>query len=274
MAIGRLQAWWARNPGLSAVAAAVLVAIVVWLNSARGIADVQIRWVATIAAVVAGLALIGAAVNARPAGVLIDNRNRVSLSKFQATAWTVLVLTSLITAASLNPAAGTEALENIQIPGEILLAMGISATSLVATPMLLSRKSDELPAANALARTAEKLNLSPSDLQSVGMVFGRSSPELASWADMFRGDETGNAGDADLSKVQQFLITLLLIGIYASSVWYQFGKSSPKLLPPIPPNFLWLMGISHASYLIYKAAPHSASASAPGTGDPAFEAVG
>src|SRR5438270_10664323 len=123
--------------------------------------------------------------------------------------------------------------------------------------MLLSLKSDQTPAADTIARTADKLKLSAGDMQSVGMVFGRSSPHLASWADMFRGDETGNAGDADLSKVQQFLITLLLIGIYASSVWSQFAVASPKLLPGLPPNFVWLMGISHASYLIYKAAPHS-----------------
>ena len=272
---GRLQTWLAANPGWSALAAAALVAVTYFVNSSSGIAPVQFRWLATIGITIVGLALIGAAVNGRPAGVLIDNRNRVSLSKFQAAAWTVLVVSAMVTAASLAPQTGkATAFEGIVLQPDLLIAMGISTISLVATPMLLSLKSEQVPAPDAVAATAGKLKLSLDAVQNVGKVFARSSPSLASWADMFRGDEAGNAGDADLSKVQQFLITLLLIGVYASSIWSRFGNSSPQIFPAFPPYFAWLMGISHASYLAYKAAPHTATAPAEAGADPASEAVG
>lgn len=269
------HSWFRKNPGWSAASAAVLVIAVALINSRYGlIATPQYAWSASILVTILGLALIGAAVNARPAGVLIDNRNRVSLSKFQATAWTVMVLSILVTAVGLNIEKSIpDALERIIIPPELLLAMGISATSLVATPILLSLKADQGTSRDAVTRTAEKLDLPVGDVRPTGRVFARSRPELASWADMFRGDETGNAGDADLSKVQQFLITLLLVGIYSAAAWSRFG-SQQNMLPPLSSDFVWLMGVSHASYLIYKAVPHGGGAATMGTVDPSFEPVG
>src|SRR5262245_29435024 len=59
-------------------------------------------WLATTIIIVGIIMLLGIMINGRPAGALIDNRNRVSLSKFQATTWTVFVLSALITAAAVN----------------------------------------------------------------------------------------------------------------------------------------------------------------------------
>jgi len=68
-------------------------------------------------AVLAGeLAIIGWLVNNRPIGAFIDNRNKISLSKLQAGAWTVVVLSALATIAVYNllgqgDASGTTDLE-------------------------------------------------------------------------------------------------------------------------------------------------------------------
>jgi hypothetical protein len=213
----------------------------------------------------AELAVIGWLVNNRPIGAFIDNRNRLSLSKLQAGAWTVVVLSAFATIAAFNVAATwatstTVTALAIQIPGELLLAMGISATSLVATPALLSLKSDETPAPGAQAQAAAKLKQSVS---ANGKVLTKTLASEASWGDLVTGDELGNAGSPDLGKIQQALITLLLLGCYVGYVFASLSGSSATIssLPLLDKSFVWLLGISHASYLAYKAAPHTQTAS-------------
>ncbi len=209
------------------------------------------------------LAAIGWLVNDRPMGAFIDNRNRISLSKLQAGAWTVIILAAFATAAAFNAAAGIfEASSvtalSITIPSEILLAMGISATSLVATPALLSIKAGQDPSQTAL-------NSFDPSLSRTGKVVSNPSPGDASWSDLFTGDEVGNAGSPDLGKIQQVLVTLLLLGCYTAYILADFSSSAERFgsLPAIDKSFVWLMGLSHAAYLGYKAAPHTSSGDAP-----------
>lgn len=212
------------------------------------------------------LAVIGGLINGRPAGAFIDNRNRLSLSKLQAGAWTVLVLSGFATAAAFNASVPSDyqtvtALA-VAIPGELLLAMGISATSLVATPALLSLKSDEDPHPDAVAQATRRTGVA---VVSNGKVATKFSPDEASWADLVTGDEVGNAGTPDLGKIQQCIITLILLAAYADYVFQALAAPSGLIssLPTLDKSFVWLMGISHASYLAYKAAPHTKTADAP-----------
>jgi hypothetical protein len=226
------------------------------------------KWVWAGAAVIliAGLSCAGMAVNGRADGVLIDARNRVSLSKFQATLWTVLVVSSLMTAAAINlgRVPDIDAL-TINLPAQLLAAMGIAATSLVGAPIVLSTKTSTPAPAAADAVAAAGLRLDTDQVQSRGRLFAKVASDLASWADMFRGDEVGNAAHADLSKMQQFAITLLMVGIYGGAVWSMFARPFPSggydTLPKLSDQFVWLLGISHASYLTYKAVPQTPPAS-------------
>ena len=171
--------------------------------------------------------------------MLIDGRKRVSLSRLQMIAWTLLILSALVTAASSNLAvSGGSAALAIDIHDELLAAMGIAAASLAASPALLTLK----------------------DGSSSGTVVAQNATnEEASWLDMFRSDETGEEDLPDLSKIQQFLITLALIGAYSVAIGDQFHDMAPRALfstfPPLDPKFIWLLGISHAGYLTYKAVP-------------------
>ncbi len=64
------------------------------------------------------LTVIGVLVNGRPAGAFIDNRNRISLSKLQAAAWTVVVLGAFSTTVAFNAAyigSSTVTLLNVNI---------------------------------------------------------------------------------------------------------------------------------------------------------------
>lgn len=206
----------------------------------------------------ASLGLVGWLVNGRPIGAFIDNRNRLSLSKLQAGAWTVIVIAAFATAAAYNAAATTDhqsvSALNIIIPGELLLAMGISATSLVAAPALLSLKSKE----TATAQTVDAL---PPGSKANGKVVTHDDASEASWSNLVTGDEVGNAQSPDLGKIQQVLITLVLLGCYAAYVATSFNESHGVIarLPVIDKSFVWLLGLSHASYLAYKAAPHTAT---------------
>lgn len=256
-----------------AVAALPLIVIAVLLGVAPnfGIGWRAGSFVATTLLLMVELGVIGWLVNNRPIGAFIDNRNRISLSKLQAGAWTVLVLGALATAAAFNTMApddgtGYVSALAVQIPGELLLAMGISATSLVGTPMLLSLKAGENPAEQALGDAQTKLagqGLDADTVGSKGKLLHKSLPRHARWADLFTGEELGNAGYPDLGKIQQVLITLLLLGLYFAYVYGALARSTTLMvtaLPRLDQSFVWLLGISHATYLAYKAAPHTTSA--------------
>ena len=257
-----------------AVAVLPLIAIAALLGVAPhfGIGWRAGSFVATTLLLATELALIGWLMNNRAIGAFIDNRNRISLSKLQAGAWTVLVLGALATAAAFNTIApdngtGYVSALAVQIPGELLLAMGISATSLVGTPMLLSLKSDQ-PAVSqgAVDAAGDKLasqGLDKTQVGAKGHLLHKSDAAHARWADLFTGEEVGNAGYPDLGKIQQVLITLLLLGIYAAYIYVELARSTTVVvssLPTLDPSFVWLLGISHATYLAYKAAPHTSAA--------------
>ena len=128
----------------------------------------------------------------------------------------------------------------------------------MATPAILSTKANTPATPADTVAVQDQLNLKVGDLSAAGKVFGRSAASLAEWADMFRGDEVGNAAQVDLSKVQQFLITVLLVVVYGADIARRFMSGEPvTTLPPLSEGFLWLMGISHASYLTFKAVPHT-----------------
>ena len=247
----------------------LLVAVNTWVarNGVYDGAAVARAWGLAAALIVLFMIMVGVAINGRPAGLIIDNRNRVSLSKLQAAAWTVLVVSAVATVAAARIAAGVANPLEIVIPGELLAALGLSAASLAATPALLSIKSSGPDASTQqVANVAQNLNMTNDQVDSTGGVFGRTDPALARWMDIFRGEDISTAASPDLSKIQQFLLTLLVLGVYVAALLVMFLRQEATLilppggasasLPPISEEFIWLLGISHASYLAYKAAPH------------------
>ena len=245
------------------------------------LAEASWAWALTMLCLATFCGLVGVAINGRPAGLIIDKRNRVSLSKFQAVAWSVFVLSALITAILLRlriPNLSLDAVA-IEIPPELLAAMGISVTSLAVSPVILSLKATEAAPAGAEQLTAAKLNDPVGTYASSGKVYARGDAAKAQWLDMFRGEEVSNAASPDLSKVQQFLVTIVVLTVYAASVWTMFGTSldaqNLTTLPRFSAQMVWLVGISHAGYLAYKAAPHGPNANdpSPATASARFDEV-
>jgi hypothetical protein len=215
----------------------------------------QVAFLLAVVLMILEFVAIGLCISNHPAGVIIDSRNVMSLSKLQACAWTILVLSALLIAAAFNLSTPDSRALDIVIPPDLLVAMGISATSLAATPALLSLKTNQpSPVSGGAPVNVLATNASISD---------------ADWTDMLTGDETGNQANPDLGKIQQFLVTLLLLGVYGLFIVRHFTGARPiHSLPPLDPSFIWLLGISHASYLAYKAAPHTVGAPAPTAAPP------
>jgi hypothetical protein len=83
----------------------------------------------------------------------------------------------------------------------------------------------------------------------------------ASWEDLFLGHEVGSADAADLGKIRQFFTTLLLAALYLSAIGALLHAYGPvAALPALSEKFVWLLAVSHGTYLAYKAAPHTKDA--------------
>jgi hypothetical protein len=219
-------------------------------------------WIVTMVCSAAAIMVIGKAVSGYAGGLIIDNRNMMSLSKLQILVWMIVILPALITGAASNIAGiGAEFAEggplDIVIPNELLAILGLSGATFAAAPVILSTKTGSEASSQTLADTSAQLNLADRT-EANGKVFVKTEIADASWLDLFRGDEVGNANSPDLGKIQQFFITLLLAGIYIAAIGNAYGEiGTINALPPLSEKFVWLLAASQGTYLAYKAAPHT-----------------
>jgi hypothetical protein len=196
-------------------------------------------------------------------GVLIDTRNKVSLSRLQMTLWTVLILSGFLTAVLANLTAGVLEPLAITVPPELWLLMGISTASMVGSPLILSvkrhRPSKEEDKQQALTKLARR-DVDPSQVNFRGQLVENRSIDAARIADLFQGSETGNVGLLDMGKLQMFFFTLVLLFAYGTALAGAFSSGETvSALPALDGGMLALLGISHAGYLVNKALPHSSS---------------
>lgn len=192
-------------------------------------------WILTIGLVVFFFRGIGKICKKIWFGVLIDERNKVSLSRFQITLWTILFLASFFVAALINIFGEQTNPLDIGIPTEFWVLMGISTTSLVGSSLI-------------------KIDKSKRNLLWMG-----DNAKKPSFKDMFMGEENGNYEYIDLSKVQMFFFTIIIVLVYAVGLGGIFINSYCHItdFPLFHQSLLALIGISHAGYLTYKAIPHT-----------------
>ena len=195
-------------------------------------------------------------------GLLIDERNKMSLSRLQMALWTIIVLSGFSTAVFSNLATGHANPLSIAIPSELWLLMGISTTSLVGSPLILRSKMDKSPNEKEKKRTfslKETQGTDVSQLDNMGLVLVNKRPEDAEVSDLFVGEETGNGAHLDLGKIQMFYFTMILVLTYAVTLGATLASNVGRIgeLPALSPGMIALLGISHAGYLTNKAIPHS-----------------
>jgi hypothetical protein len=246
--------------GVSAAAVLALVALMV----AAGFLPNGWNLVLITLAMVLILVVIGLATTHRPLGFLINERNLMSLSRFQMSLWTVVVMAAYFTFALARIKSGNtgDALA-VAIDWHLWALLGISTTSLVGTPLLLNTKKDRQPAPTVIPKTAA---LTSEPTQNVaenrqGILYANSSMDDARLTDMFEGDELGNTTHTDLAKVQMFYFTIIaVVAFYVmtfKAVMLNAPLSDPASLPLLPDGLVAVLGISHAGYLTSKGISHT-----------------
>lgn len=198
-------------------------------------------------------------------GLLIDTRNKASLSRLQMVLWTILILSGFLAAVIANIDNGQPEPLSITIPAELWLLMGISTVSLVGSPLIVSIKQSRPANEDEKVRALEQLahqSVDPATVAIRGQMVVNQNAETARIADLFQGSETGNAGQLDLGKLQMFFFTLVLLFAYGTALAALFKTSGGRItaLPAMDTGMLALLAISHAGYLVNKALPHSESA--------------
>jgi hypothetical protein len=218
-------------------------------------------YVATTGALAMFLLVLGQTISGTPFGVLINERNLMSLSRVQAAVWTVLVIGGYLTMAISRVKAGTPAAVDIAIPQELWLAMGISTTSLLGTPLILSAKRSRKPDEKMVRNTSAQLAEDATDIQQNchGTLYANKNLQDARVSDLFQGDEVGNTAHVDLAKVQMFYFTLIAAVSYFMDVASAVMAGKTGGLPPLSEGFVALLAISHGGYLLGKANDHSNS---------------
>jgi len=194
--------------------------------------------------VVAGLGITG-----RTTGLLIDERNRMSTSRFQLVIWTLVIVPALLAFFYVNIALHTADATNIVVPAELWILLGISGGAAIGAPVVNDATNRSKTPKNEAAEDRE------------GILDVNKHVKDAKFRDIFEGDEVGNRGHLDISKVQMLLITVGLALGYGYAILVLLGNASATAVlttfPPISSNLAILLAVSQGTYLSYKAAPHT-----------------
>lgn len=205
-----------------------------------------VAWLWYMGLLVAFIVVAGVGITMHPFGFLIDNRNKMSLSRFQIVLWTIVILPALMAVGMARGLGGIPHPLDIHIPQQIWLVLGISTTSLVGSPLLLSQKT-RVPAPAALAA-----------VNANGLIAVNGNRDDASWSDLFKGEEVGNYEYMDMAKIQMFFFTLVLVAIYAIALaTLLYNNKDTQNFPSFDSSMTALLAISHSGYLASKMVPHT-----------------
>jgi hypothetical protein len=219
-------------------------------------------WLVVLVLLAAFAVLAGHGITGSWRGILIDARNKMSLSRLQFVAWTLVVLSAILTAALTNLATEWLTPLDFTVPSQLWVLMGISTASLVGSPAILSNKRDRKTKADsreALLGALKEGGYDAIDEEDPGLIVRNTTPGKARWADLLKGEELGNAAHVDLGKMQMFFFTFVLVVSYAAAISAMFSDVEGTIteLPQIQDGMNVLLGISHTGYLSSKAISHT-----------------
>lgn len=254
-----------------------------WIAVTKDPAVVRCQFVVVELMLIGLCVVAGLMVHSRIDGILIDDRNRISLSRFQWVVWLVLILGAYFTESIWNTS------QNLALPiiqTQLLALLGISSGSAVVSNVIAENKKTtpppaavpvQAPVAAAPGNPTTRMSATngpmvvaaappppPATHRVVGALAANSTAGVASWSDLFLGDEEATYRTVDISRLQKLVITVLLAAIYLTYLWTELGKATIGTALAMPTfgddsnGFLWLLGISHGAYLAQKATPKPA----------------
>ena len=262
--------WTRTNLALVALSAAGAAAWIYWSFSwvpkdTTKDTNLVLQWLLCLAILGAFTIGVGHALTGYWKSILIDDRNKASLSRLQMVLWTGIVLSAYATAVAWNRDAGSSTPLKVPIPQELWMLMGIATASLAGS--VLIKEDQKKRSGDRVDKNAEKLaelqaakgkNASELDRQRAeGDLAVYQTPAAARWTDIFKGETTNNYPYLDLGKVQMFFFTVVLVAMYALAIGTVFANTvgvDAFDFPVFDEAMIVLLGISHAGYLTLKAA--------------------
>lgn len=195
-----------------------------------------ITWAVSAALLLLAAAAAGLAVKQTPWGLLIDDRDRYSLNRFQLLWWLLIILSMTAGVAAARFTVPNSRPLGFGIPGPVLaLLTSIGSTTVVASAVKAYRDSRRSPTVAA------------------------SLPGGAFLGQILLQEEGAGADQTlDVGKFQALSITVLLgIGYVATAVYDFLGRDTPPIsgpaqianLPSLDPTFVALLAISSSAYV-------------------------
>lgn len=159
-------------------------------------------------------------------GIFIDSRGRYSLTHFQITTWTLVILSTVL---GMFISQGYKFDPTFKIPNELLEIMGISVTSGVLATGIKSSK-DNSSTAGTILRGLKNNNDFHAKFSQIWL------------------EEEGDFADKtiNITKYQNFILTILAVGFYIKLAWDNGD------IKPLPETLIGLIGISNAGYVAAK----------------------
>ena len=199
-------------------------------------------------------------------GLLIDRRNRYSLSRLQMLLWTVLTIPAIAVALGSNAlrASDVGVFPELILDWNLVLLMGISLSSFVLAPTALAVRMQVTPSADTLvqsrAQVATASNVATANVSSAGAVVFKAQAADARMIDLVMGEEVGNSGTFDLARIQMLAITIIVWFTYAVMLARVFANGAPggaivAKFPGFDNTLLALIAVSHVGYLAGKVTP-------------------
>lgn len=247
----------------------ILILFTVLMVAAAWFLKTTWSYIAVMVLMVLFMGTLGLKISGRPAGVLINDRNLMSLSRFQMVLWTVIIISAYLIGAigRIRNGSVADALA-IGLDSELWALLGISTASLIGTPLLQSTKKTKEADPNVADQTAAQTGETPKEVMenAQGLLYANASIKDAAFSDMFEGDEVGNTTYVDLAKVQMFFFTIVAALSYTVSLYWwlrdkQFlhpvAPATEVGFPAVSAGLIAILGISHGGYLINKSTDHT-----------------
>ena len=217
---------------------------------------------------------VGVRVSGRPAGILINERNLISLSRFQTVLWTLIILSAFLTMALQRVRFGVpedQSPLDIALDWRLWALMGISTASLIGSPLIQSTKKTKEPDKDVADKTAKLTGETGDDVvnNAQGTLYANPAIKDAAFSDMFEGDEVGDTAYVDLAKVQMFFFTIVAALSYFVILYSWIRNRATNDLasfPELSQGFIAILGISHAGFLVNKSNDHTVPATADSPG--------
>ncbi|HLH98018.1 MAG TPA: hypothetical protein VKW08_23170 [Xanthobacteraceae bacterium] len=208
------------------------------------------QWLLVLASLIIICALAGILTKQRAMGIFIDERNRISLARVQWVSWFLILFSSYFVGSIWDAIFG----DLPAIEPNLFGLIGITTGSAVISNLIVDAKKKET------ATTQQPLD------PLVGKIDINNTPAEASWQDLYLGEEEANRYTVDVSRLQKLVATIILVTVYCRMLWLAFTQASVDheafTMPVVGPNFIVLLGASHAAYLLNKATPKTVTAAA------------